>query len=118
MSASDIRNALTTSEGPARARARAAQLGTLEGHTRAVTGLAVLPSTGHLISVGLDGQVILWAYASFTKIIAMSHRDELRCLAVRPDTNEVLVGTAGGDLLVFPLPASVAPKKLDMPAVA
>ena len=41
-------------------------LKTLKGHTRNVTGLDVLPSSGNLVSCSLDGQLLVWDYVSGT----------------------------------------------------
>ncbi len=36
----------------------------LQGHSRSVTGLDVLPSSGNLVSCSLDGSVLVWDYIS------------------------------------------------------
>ena len=36
----------------------------LQGHTRAVTGLDVLPSSGNLVSCSMDGSLLVWDYIS------------------------------------------------------
>lgn len=38
----------------------------LRGHTRSVTGLEVLPSSGNLASCSLDGTLLVWDYVTAT----------------------------------------------------
>ncbi|PNW82472.1 hypothetical protein CHLRE_06g280350v5 [Chlamydomonas reinhardtii] len=77
-------------------------LKTLKGHTRNVTGLDVLPSSGNLVSCSLDGQLLVWDYVSGTVLHRFTHEmEEFRCLALRYDRPEVLVGTVQASLLRY-----------------
>ena len=80
-------------------------LQTLRGHSGCVTGLCVLPKQGLFLSCGLDGLLLLWDYLR-EEVVWRHEVLELgfRCLAVRPDASEVLVGTEQGHLLRVKLP--------------
>ncbi|KAG2492355.1 hypothetical protein HYH03_009303 [Edaphochlamys debaryana] len=74
----------------------------LTGHTRSVTGLDVLPSSGNLVSCSLDGQLLVWDYVAGTVLHRFSNdTQEFRCLALRYDRPEVLVGTQQAALLRY-----------------
>ncbi|KAK3282643.1 hypothetical protein CYMTET_9628 [Cymbomonas tetramitiformis] len=77
---------------------------TLQGHQRPVTGIAILEETGHLVSCSLDGSLRIWNYTMGEVLKTFRHKEELRCLAFRPDTNAMLVGTMQDNILLFPLP--------------
>jgi len=77
---------------------------TLEGHTRPVTGVHMLDETGHLLSISLDGTLRVWDYTKGAILKMFEHSEEMRCLAYRFDSNEVLVGTTDNNILVYPLP--------------
>ncbi|KAG2447723.1 hypothetical protein HYH02_007183 [Chlamydomonas schloesseri] len=77
-------------------------LKTLKGHTRSVTGLDVLPSSGNLVSCSLDGQLLVWDYVGGTVLHRFTHEtEEFRCLALRYDRPEVMVGTVQANLLRY-----------------
>ncbi len=65
----------------------------LTGHTRCVTGLEMSPHGGHLVSCSLDGSLRLWDYVTGAGLAKFTHHEEMRCLALRTDKAEVLVGT-------------------------
>jgi len=74
----------------------------LEGHDGAVLGLSLLQDTGHLVSCGADSSVRIWDYSAGVQLNKLTHADEMRCMAVRQDTGEVLVGTMQDRILKFP----------------
>lgn len=74
---------------------------TLLGHDRTVTALSILPQTGDLLSCGLDGRLIFWDYVTRAQLRKFEHAEEMLCMAVRVDTDEVLVGTREGNILRF-----------------
>ena len=74
----------------------------LEGHEGAVLGLSLLQDTGHLVSCGADNSVRIWDYSAGVQLNKLTHADEMRCMAVRQDTGEVLVGTMQDRILKFP----------------
>lgn len=50
----------------------------LTGHTRCVAALEVIPSTGHLASVSLDGSLKFWDYIAGTCVHKYVHHEEFR----------------------------------------
>ncbi|KXZ44857.1 hypothetical protein GPECTOR_61g810 [Gonium pectorale] len=79
-------------------------LKTLVHHRRPVTGLDVLPSSGNLVSCSLDGQLLVWDYVAGQVLHRFAHdTEEFRCLALRYDRAEVLVGTQQASLLRYAL---------------
>ncbi|KAK9807011.1 hypothetical protein WJX72_010761 [[Myrmecia] bisecta] len=68
-------------------------LKTLTGHKQTVTAIEVLPLSGHLVSCGTDGQLLIWDYTAAVVLRRFQRPDEFRCLALRHDADEVLVGT-------------------------
>jgi len=77
-------------------------LRTLKGHTAAVTGLDVMPLSGHLASCSIDCTIRVWDYKSATVVRMYNHYEEMRCLALRADTDEIIVGTEQANILRFP----------------
>ena len=75
----------------------------LEGHSRAVTGLEVLPDSGNLVSCSLDGCILVWDYVNTSILQRFEHPSEMLCIALRIDHGEVLVGTNKHDILRFKL---------------
>ncbi|EFJ40323.1 hypothetical protein VOLCADRAFT_99881 [Volvox carteri f. nagariensis] len=74
----------------------------LEAHRRSVTGLDVLPASGHLVSCSLDGQLLVWDYVAGQVRHRFAHdTEEFRCLALRYDRPEVLVGTLQANILRY-----------------
>ncbi|PNH10255.1 Outer row dynein assembly protein 16 [Tetrabaena socialis] len=74
----------------------------LSGHRKSVTGLDVLPSSGNLVSCSLDGQLLVWDYVAGQVLHRFAHDTEaFRCLALRYDRPEVLVGTMQASLLRY-----------------
>ncbi|GLC46623.1 hypothetical protein PLESTB_001224200 [Pleodorina starrii] len=74
----------------------------LSGHRRAVTGLDVLPASGNLVSCSLDGSLLVWDYVAGQVLHRFTHdTEEFRCLALRYDRPEVLVGTMQANLLRY-----------------
>lgn len=84
-------------------------LKTLEGHKGTVTALKVLTSSGHLVSCSIDGCVMLWDYITGDIILQHRHKEELLCLALRCDADEIITGTRQGNILRFPAGESVSP---------
>ena len=79
------------------------RLKSLEGHSRAVTAVAVLPDSGVVLSASLDATLLAHDYSSGAVLSKWQHRDEFRCMAIKLDTLEVLVGTSSNDIVCFPL---------------
>ncbi|GFR50999.1 hypothetical protein Agub_g13325 [Astrephomene gubernaculifera] len=76
----------------------------LSAHKRSVTGLDVLPASGNLVSCSLDGQLLVWDYVAGQVLHRFVHdKEEFRCLALRYDRPEVLVGTMQSSLLRYTL---------------
>jgi len=70
------------------------------GHTAAVTGLAVAAESGVVVSCGADGHVLQWDYSTGQLLGKYSLEGQsLSCLAVGPDTKQLYVGTAQGQLM-------------------
>ena len=76
---------------------------TLNGHKRTVTGVEIEPSSGYLLSCGMDGVLNIWDYLQGTVLKTFRHREELRCMVMRSDKSEVMVGTMQENILRFPL---------------
>lgn len=76
-------------------------------HTECITGVAMLPDTGWLASCGLDGVLVYWDYVTgevrekYEAGSGGGSGDEFRCLAVRFDRREVLVGTGSANILRY-----------------
>lgn len=83
-------------------------LKTLNGHKGTVTGLAVLWSSGHLVSCSLDSCVLIWDYVAGEILRKHSHFEEFLCLALRVDANEIITGTRQGKILRFSAGESVS----------
>ena len=77
-------------------------LRTLKGHTASVTGLDVMPLSGHLASCSIDCTIRVWDYKTATVIRMYNHYEEMKCLALRADTDEIVVGTEQANILRFP----------------
>ena len=79
---------------------------TLEGHTDAVVAIEVLAMTGHLLSIAVNGTLLVWdPNGKGTIITKFEHPDNFRCMAVRERDNQVLIGTMEGNIIVhFALP--------------
>jgi WD40 repeat protein len=78
----------------------------LLSHRAPVTGLAVLASTGLLLSCGEDGQLLMWSYWHGTELAKFEVGGQpLTCLSVYQDQAtghaRALVGSAAGQLLSF-----------------
>lgn len=72
----------------------------LHHHSRAVTGLALVSPSGHVVSCGLDGKMVVWNYVNGEVLRTFEHKNmEFRCLAVRYDTGEVVLGTTDSHLI-------------------
>ncbi len=50
----------------------------MTGHTRCVTGLALAPRGGHLLSCSLDGTLRLWDYVQGVTVAKFTHHEEMR----------------------------------------
>ncbi|GAX81159.1 hypothetical protein CEUSTIGMA_g8592.t1 [Chlamydomonas eustigma] len=88
-----------------------APLKVLKGHTSSITGLEVLTGcAGQIMSCSLDGTLRFWNYVTGDQLHRYTHHEEIRCLALRADRAEVLVGTNQASILRFPLPAKVLQK--------
>ncbi|GIL56264.1 hypothetical protein Vafri_11611 [Volvox africanus] len=96
-------NAVPTSPGIAlKGTFSTRPLKVLQAHRRSVTGLDVLPASGHLVSCSLDGQLLVWDYVSGQLMHRFTHdTEEFRCLALRYDRPEVLVGTLQANILRY-----------------
>ena len=68
-----------------------------------MTAVAVLPDSGVVLSASLDATLLAHDYSSGTVLSKWQHRDEFRCMAIKLDTLEVLVGTSSNDIVCFPL---------------
>lgn len=91
----------------------------LLGHRAPVTGLAVLASTGLLLSCGDDGKLLLWSYWSGAVLAKLEVGGQpATCLAVHQDPAtgraRALVGSAAGQLLSF----DVSHEQPELPAAA
>ena len=86
-------------------------LSVLSGHTSSVSAIQVLwgwGCGGQVLSCSLDGTLRLWDYVlgqQVHKYVAPGS-EELRCIAVRSDKPEILVGASNGNILRFPLPVA------------
>lgn len=60
-------------------------LGTLAGHTNSVTGLDVMPLSGHLVSCSLDCTIRIWDYKTGKVLEKFTHYEEFKCLALRQE---------------------------------
>lgn len=81
----------------------------LQGHSRSVTGLDVLPSSGNLVSCSLDGSLLVWDYISGEVLHKYQHDvEEFRCLALRHDRPEMLVGTTQANILRYTVTETAA----------
>ena len=76
---------------------------TLVGHKRTVTSVEIEPSSGYLLSCGMDGLLNIWDYGKGQILKTFGHREELRCMVMRADKSEVMVGTMQENILRFPL---------------
>ena len=76
---------------------------TLKGHDKTVTDLEIVPSHGHLLSCSQDGIFNIWNYTQGVILKQFKHHEDFRCLALRSDKNEVLIGTEQEKILRFPL---------------
>lgn len=63
--------------------AGSAHLKTLTGHKGTVTGLEIIPRSGHLVSCGADGFLLIWDYTTDSVLKKFAHKEEFRCLALR-----------------------------------
>ena len=79
---------------------------TLVGHKRTVTSVQIEPTSGYLLSCGMDGTLNIWDYSQGTVLKSFRHREELRCMVMRGDKSEVMVGTMQENILRFPLEIS------------
>mmetsp|Transcript_30067 Transcript_30067/g.77977 ORF Transcript_30067/g.77977 Transcript_30067/m.77977 type:complete len:848 (-) Transcript_30067:359-2902(-) len=78
-----------------------APLKVLVGHTRCVTALLTHPAAGHLFSCSLDGSLRIWDYVSGTVLLKYGHHEELKCMTLRADCPEVVVGTNQASILRY-----------------
>lgn len=85
-------------------------LKTLEGHKGTITGLDVLASSGHLVSCSIEGSIMVWDYITGDIILQHKHKEELLCMALRYDVDEIITGTRQGNILRFPAGEPVNPK--------
>ena len=72
------------------------------GHTSAVTAITVLPHSGNIVSCDHDGNLYIWDYATGNVVRKFKHSEQLSCLELRYDLNEILVGTLQHHILRFP----------------
>ena len=79
---------------------------TLVGHKRTVTSVQIEPTSGYLLSCGMDGTLNIWDYSQGTVLKSFRHREELRCMVMRGDKSMVMVGTMQENILRFPLEIS------------
>jgi WD40 repeat protein len=79
---------------------------TLRGHTDAVVAMQVLAMTGHLLSIAVNGTLLVWdASGEGVIIYRFEHPDTFRCMIVRERDNQVLIGTMEDNIIVhFALP--------------
>ena len=84
---------------------------TLVGHKRTVTSVEIEPSSGYLLSCGMDGVLNIWDYSQGAILKTFRHREELRCMVMRSDRSEVMVGTMQENILCFPLELEQLEKK-------
>ncbi|MFO0684100.1 MAG: protein kinase [Sandaracinus sp.] len=74
----------------------------LEGHTGAVSALAVSADGALLASAGLDGRVILWETASGRLVREVAHLDRgVGSLGLSPDDARLVGGAEDGTVLVW-----------------
>ncbi|GMH37101.1 hypothetical protein BSKO_04974 [Bryopsis sp. KO-2023] len=83
-------------------------LKTLQGHKGTVTGLVILKASGHLVSCSVDGFVMVWDYVSGDMIRRHHHDEEVLCIALRYDVDEIMVGTRQSNILRLPAGEKVA----------
>jgi WD40 repeat protein len=58
-------------------------LRTLKGHSQSITGMDVIPLSGHLVSCSMDCIIKVWDYTAGVVLRQYIHHEELRCLALR-----------------------------------
>lgn len=86
-------------------------LSVLSGHTSTISDIQVLwdwGCSGQVISCSFDGTLRIWDYVLGQQVhkYVSPGSDELRCMAVRSDKPEILVGATNGNILRFPLPVT------------
>lgn len=72
----------------------------LQGHTDAVTGLALVPDDRQLVSCGQDGQVIRWDGTSGKAVSTYRHASPCRALASTSNASLILLGGDDGKLAI------------------
>jgi WD40 repeat protein/tetratricopeptide (TPR) repeat protein len=89
-------------------------LASLAGHSRAVAGVAFMPSGERLVSSGFDGTVRIWDMREFA-LLAASHVDKnfIRCVACSHDGRYI---AAGGREFVYILDGTTAVERTRLSA--
>mmetsp|Transcript_42290 Transcript_42290/g.91929 ORF Transcript_42290/g.91929 Transcript_42290/m.91929 type:complete len:314 (-) Transcript_42290:343-1284(-) len=83
----------------------------LERHTEAIRDVEMVMEHGFLVTVAADGLVLVWDYVEQTVLQSHSHDAEtLRCAVCLGD--QIVVGSDEGSLVLFPLLAPSAWRKL------
>jgi WD40 repeat protein/serine/threonine protein kinase len=72
-------------------------------HGQAVTGVALAPDGGMLVSTGTDGQLIEWRMSSGKDVRRWQWDGPIRAVAFAPDGRHVITGNANGSLYIVRL---------------
>ncbi|MCA9997828.1 MAG: hypothetical protein KDE56_18845, partial [Anaerolineales bacterium] len=76
---------------------------TLQGHRRAVQGIALTPDDKYLVSVGADKVALIWDVTTEQIIQTIKFFTPLLCVAITPRGQTVFVGDENGQLHYWPL---------------
>lgn len=74
---------------------------TLRGHTRTITGIAVLPDGAHIISFGLDRRLHLWDLIKGVCVSSFVANAPLTCGSVVEDGTRVMLGDQNGEVYIL-----------------
>ena len=77
------------------------QLMLLEGHTRAVQGLAVTPDGCHVVSCSYDRTARLWSLSTGEEVMAFDSDFGLQSVTVTPDGCHVVAGSANYTICIW-----------------
>ena len=71
-------------------------------HTRPLRDLLLVPHYGHLVTCGMDGLVCVWDYVHDSILYKFTYsKEDFRCLAFRPSTGQIFIGTEMNKIMVF-----------------
>jgi WD40 repeat protein/serine/threonine protein kinase len=92
------------------------EIGTLMGHTNAVTCVAVSPDGQRLATANLDGTARVWDLSSGRPTRTLKgHNDEVCSVAVTPDGQQVITGSIDDTVRVWDITSGRQLRKFDAP---